>query len=59
MNNKNEKLTTEPIIITMKVPDDFRDPLDPENIFDEMEVEQWDQYYNIHLGIKTPKKEKV
>ena len=37
---------------------DFKDPLDPDNSFEEMEVEEFKYYYNIHLGIPIANKEK-
>jgi hypothetical protein len=39
------------VTLKFKVPNDFKDPLLAVNTFEEMEVEEFSHYYNIHLGV--------
>jgi hypothetical protein len=57
-----EIIETKAEIVTLKfkVPKSFKDPLKiitNEDSFDEIGVEEWSHYYNIHIGL--PVKEEV
>ena len=40
-----------------KVDPTFKDPLDPINVFDEIEIEEYKAYYNVFLGIPVNQEE--
>ena len=51
IKTKEESVKAEVITLKFKVPESFKDPLDPNNSFEELEVEEFSHYYNIHLGV--------
>ena len=51
MNEKKEIKNGKIVLKHYVIDPDFKDPLDPNNSFEEMEVEEFKYYYKIHLGI--------
>jgi hypothetical protein len=50
----------EVVTFKFKVPKNFKDPLKTvtsEDSFDEIGVEEWSHYYNIHIGLPINTKE--
>jgi len=51
MNKKNKDKNGKVLEKKFKIDKSFKDPLDPTSIFEELEIEEFSYYYNIHLGI--------
>ena len=56
MSNEKKIKNGEIVVKHYVIDPDFKDPLDPNNSFEEMEVEEFKYYYAIHLGV--PQKHK-
>ena len=56
---KSRKHIKKPVIIDNKfvIDPEWKDPLINESDYDEMEVEEFSYYYNIHLGVPANNKE--
>lgn len=60
MKPKETNTKAEVKTFKFKVPKNYKDPLKittNEDSFEEMEVEEWNHYYNLHIGL--PIKEEV
>ena len=59
MKQKNKIVKEEIVELKFKVDPKFRDPLLSENIFEDIAVEEFSAYYNIHLGIPQHNMEEI
>lgn len=57
MNEEQENSNGKIVIKHYVIDPDFKDPLDVNNLFEEIEVEEFKYYYDIHLGIPQNDKE--
>jgi hypothetical protein len=53
VKNKNGKIVEKKFVLGKS----FKDPLDPLNVFEELEVEEFKYYYNVFLGVPVNKEE--
>lgn len=51
MKKKNKDKNGKIVAKKFKIDKSFKDPLDPTNMFEELEIEEFPYYYKIHLGI--------